>query len=226
MHRLLLSVAVLLSLTACHERRGPEPETSKLTEKMFTSSQTEVETTVEERSAPATEKQAVEASSEDTVLIDVPMLEEELPTIPLPVEESVSKPAAQFTERNKSGGTITDGLTMKEIRISQSPERTRVVFDSYSGAAEKASVSGKYTFKYDAKAHRIVLTVNGYRHFTALGKSKIRTFSANSIIKKIYLVPYKDDSGFQCNIDLRKGAKVNAFDLKEPGRIVIDIMPN
>ncbi|MBA1419407.1 MAG: hypothetical protein FAF03_00690 [Epsilonproteobacteria bacterium] len=105
---------------------------------MFTSSQTEVETTVEERSAPATEKQVVEASSEDTVLIDVPMLEEELPTIPLPVEESVSKPTSQFTERNKSGGSITDGLTMKEVRISQSPERTRVVFDSYSDANTKA----------------------------------------------------------------------------------------
>jgi len=226
MHRLLLFVAVLLSLTACHERRGPEPETSKLTDKMFTSSQTDVETTGEERNTPKTEIEAVEANSEDTKLIDVPMLEEELPTIPLPVEESVSKPTAQFTERKKSGGTITDGLTMKEIRISQNPKRTRVVFDSYNDANEKASVSGRYAFKYDAKAHRIVLTVNGYRHFTALGKGKMRTFSANSIIKKIYLVPYKDDSGFQCNIDLRKGAKVNAFDLKAPGRIVIDIMPN
>ncbi|MBA1419408.1 MAG: hypothetical protein FAF03_00695 [Epsilonproteobacteria bacterium] len=71
-----------------------------------------------------------------------------------------------------------------------------------------------------------MLTLNGYRHFTALGKTKMRTFSSNSIIKKIYLVPYKDDSGFQCNIDLRKAASINAFDLKEPGRIVIDIMPN
>ena len=227
MHKFLLPLIVLLSLTACHERRGPEPETSKLTEKIFTSSQTVEETTVEETSI-TTKNKAVESNENDTVLVDIPMLEEELPTIPLPEEERVSKPTAKFTERNKniSTGIITDGLNMKEIRVSQSPARTRIVFDSYSTANTKASTSGHYTFKYDAKKHRITLIVNGYRNFTALGLNKTRTFSANSMIEKIYLVPYKDDSGFQCNIDLRKGAKVNAFDLKAPGRIVIDIVPN
>ena len=226
MHKLLLPLIVLLSLTACHERRGPEPETSKLTEKIFTSSQTVEETTVKETTIHP-ETKIVEANSEDTVLIDIPILEE-LPIIPLPVEDRVSKPQAKFAERNKniSSGTITDGLNMKEVRVSQSPERTRIVFDSYSATNTKASVSGHYTFKYDAKKHRITLIVNGYRNFTALGANKTRTFSANSMIEKIYLVPYKDDSGFQCNIDLRKGATVNAFDLKAPGRIVIDIVPN
>ena len=223
MHKLLLPLAVVFSLTACHERQGPEPETSKLTEKIFTSSSTAVE-----RSTTVDETQVVEDHSDDTILVDIPMLEEESASAPLPEKARVSEPKTKFTERNKdtSGGTITDGLNIKEVRVSQSPERTRIVFDSYSAQNKKASVSGHYTFNYNAKKHRIILIINGYRNFTALEANKTRTFSKNSIIEKIYLVPYKDDSGFQCNIDLRKGAKVNAFNLKAPGRIVIDITPN
>ena len=137
MHRLLLFVAVLLVLTACHERRGPEPETSKLTEKMFTSSHTEMESTTKERNVPADKKQVIETNNENTVLIDVPMLEEELPIIPLPAEKGTSKPISEVSKRNKSSETSTNGLTMKKIRISQSPKRTRVVFDSYSGTQKK-----------------------------------------------------------------------------------------
>jgi len=232
MHKLLLPLAVIFSLTACHERRGPEPETSKLTEKIFTSSPTVVETTVEERNTTKAETEVVEANSDDTVLVDIPMLEElsnpikeeeeELPIIPISGVEVISEPSENSTQVNN----IADGLNIKEIRISQNPRRTRVVFDTYSDKNTKASISDQYTFKYNAKEHRITLIFNGYKSFTALGAKKTRTFSANSMIEKIYLVPYKDDSGIQCNIDLRKGAKVNAFDLKAPGRIVIDIMPN
>lgn len=225
MHRAILPLALLLSLTACHERQGPEPETSKLTEHIFTSSETDEEVTTQEKNIPITEEST---QNNDTVLVDVPILEEELPIIPLPVEERTSAPKAKFTEKNqkRSGGVISDGLTMKTMRVSEAPERTRIVFDSYSAKNTKADVSGHYTLNYNAKTHRITLIVNGYKKFTALGQSKMRTFSTNSIIKKIYLVPYKDDSGYQCNIDLHKGANVNAFDLKAPGRIVIDITPN
>ena len=225
MRKVLLPLALLLGLTACHERIAPEPETSKFTDSLFSSAPSD--DAEEAPSLPITTP-VVEANTEDTRILDVPILEDDLPIIPIASEKQTAKPMSKpaTTKKVSSGGQITDGLDMKTIRVSNNTERTRIVLDSYTSTQNKASVSGHYDFKYLPKEHRIILIVNGYRHFTALGKSRERHFSNNPFIQKIYLVPYADDSGFQCNIDLKKAAKVNAFDIKEPGRIVIDIMPN
>jgi len=224
MRKVLLPLSLLLGLTACHERIAPEPETSKFTDSLFSSAPNDVE---EAPSLPGTTP-VVEANTEDTRILDVPILEDDLPIIPIASEKSTVKTTSKPNTPKKvsSGGQVTDSLDMKTIRVSNSLERTRIVLDSYSSTQNKASVSGHYDFKYLPKEHRIILIVNGYRHFTALGKTKERHFPNNPFIQKIYLVPYADDSGFQCNIDLKKAAKVNAFDIKEPGRIVIDIVPN
>ncbi len=223
MTRLILAGLILLSFTACKERHGPQPTTSKFTGEVFSSSleSTEVEeiSTIQERPK--------QLKSETTVLQDIPILEDDLPTLPLSEERSTTMPTQQHVTQKTSvsGGNITDGLNIGEIRVSEGTERTRIVFDSYSATDVKASVSGHYTFKYLPEQNRITLVVNGYRQFSALGNSKLRTFSENSIIKKIYLTKRLDDSSFQCNIDLRQSANVNAFDIKEPGRIVIDVSP-
>ena len=213
MIKLILSGLILISFTACKERPGPQPTTSKFTGEVFSSSEEHPE--------------VKQIESETTVLEDVPILEDNLPTLPLVEAPTMNTPTAKSRQEGSSisGGTIIDGLDIGEVRVSQDPERTRIVFDSYNASNEKASESGHYTFNYFPEQNRITIVVNGYRRFSALGDSRMRTFSENSIIKKIYLSKYLDDSGFKCNIDLRQNANVNAFDLKEPGRIVIDISP-
>jgi hypothetical protein len=217
MHKLTLSLIVILSLNACKERHGPQPATSKFTGDVFSQMNGDSLTEVEE-----SQEEVRQIESENVIVEDIPVLEDDLPVLPIPKEtmENTSE-----NSLSTSGGTITDGLDVADIRISQSAERTRIVFDSYSSKTTKASVSGHYTATYKPELDRIELIVSGYRHFSALGESRSRMFPANSIIKEIYLTKMLDDSAFQCNIDLNAKANVKTFDLKEPGRIVIDILP-
>ena len=48
-------------------------------------------------------------------------------------------------------------------------------------------------------------------------------FSSKSIVDKIYLDKYLDDSGYKFYIKLKYDSEVKVFDLKNPGRIVVDI---
>ena len=230
MHRLLLSVAVLLSLTACHERRGPEPETSKLTEQLFTSSPNDTAHDTVNKTVPMKEKSTTERviTNDEAIVEDIPILEDDLPVLPMPVitEERTSEPTITHTlKQTFTGGKRSDGLDIKTIRSSQNEARTRLVFDTYASAT-KATQSGNYTFSYNPSKKQIIAVINGYRKFSALLPKKIRTFPSNSIIKNIKMEDYKDDSGFKFSINLNTSAAVNVFELKSPARIVVDITPN
>ena len=208
MTKLIFAGIVLLSLTACQERKEPKPKSSELSEEVFS------------------ETQPVQKNDKHEILIDIPILEDEVPTVPTYVEtEKTTNKSTKTEVKHASGGVITDGLDMGDIRVSHSPEKTRIVFDSYQNVGTKADVSGHYSFTYLPSKQRIELIVSGYRKFSALGSERIRTFSKSSIVQKIYLDEYLDDSGFKCIIDLRANAKVNIFDIKKPGRIVVDITP-
>ena len=106
-----------------------------------------------------------------------------------------------------------------------------MVFDSFkwnTGAKTpvvRSYSSGYYTFKYDPRTRRITAVVNGYRGFSALQSGKVRTFGSNEMVKKLYLEKYLDDSAYKFTIELKKNAKVNVFELKGPGRIIVDITP-
>ena len=215
MTKYILSCLIILSLTACQERKNPQPQSSEMTEEVFSN--------VQEDILSNTSKQI---ENENDILVDIPILEDELPVVTMANERKESTQRSIKSEiKQSSGGVITDGLDMATMRISHSPEKTRIVFDSYTQSGNKVSVSGHYNFKYVPDERRIVLIVNGYRKFSALGSDRKRTFSKSSIVKKVYLDKYLDDSGFKCIIDLRMNAKVNVFDIKEPGRIVVDITP-
>jgi hypothetical protein len=128
-------------------------------------------------------------------------------------------------EEKFSGGTISDGLDIGTIRVSYKRNSVRLVFDSYQWnqtseyLGEKVDKAGSYNFNYDPDKLLITATVNGYSGFSA----KLPKFSANSIVEKIYLDEYLDDSGYKFYIKLRYDSNVKVFDLNNPGRIVIDI---
>ena len=218
MTKTLLALFTVLALTACHERRGPEPTTSKFTEEIFTGTSKQ---TKEEAVTP----QVVDNTE---IMQDIPILEDDLPVLPTPVmaEERTSTPKAlQTSTQTFRGGKRSDGLDIKTIRSSQDTVRTRLVFDSYT-ATGKATQSGNYTFVYNPTKKQILATVNGYRKFSAMGSNKTRTFPANSIVKNIQMQKYLDDSGFKFSINLHKASSVNVFELKSPARIVVDITAN
>ena len=119
------------------------------------------------------------------------------------------------------GGYLSDGLDISKIRQSQHGNMLRLVFDS-KGASDNVSSNkvGSYSFIYYPDKYLITATIGGYRHFSA----SLPTFSTNSVVEKMYMDEYLDDSGYKFHIKLREDAKVKVFDLENPARIVVDIV--
>ena len=155
-----------------------------------------------------------------------------------PTVKKVAKkhPKVQSYTKSKqeifSGGIMTDGLDIGTIRLGKEGTTTRLVFDCYkwninsNTPSIRAHETGYYTFTYEPKKRRITAIINGYRGFSALHKAKVRTFGSNPMVRKLTMEKYLDDSGFKFTIELKKNAKVNVFDLKAPGRIIVDIFPS
>ena len=217
MTKTLLSLFIVLSLTACHERKGPEPKTSK--EQLFTTSATNTITEVVSLKEKGTvENIKTKTDEKESLVKDIPIVEDNLPVLITPVVMEKEKQTFR-------GGKRSDGLDIKVIRTSHDETHTRLVFDTYASNA-KATQSGSYIFTYDPSNKQISAVVNGYRKFSALSFNKARTFPSTSIVKNISMEKYLDDSGFKFNINLNKAASVNVFELKSPARIVVDIIPN
>jgi len=217
MTKTLLSLFIVLSLTACHERKGPEPKTSK--EQLFTTSATNTITEVVSLKEKGTvENIKTKTDEKESLVKDIPIVEDNLPVLITPVVMEKEKQTFR-------GGKRSDGLDIKVIRTSHDETHTRLVFDTYESNA-KATQSGSYIFTYDPSNKQISAVVNGYRKFSALSFNKARTFPSTSIVKNISMEKYLDDSGFKFSINLNKVASVNVFELKSPARIVVDILPN
>lgn len=114
------------------------------------------------------------------------------------------------------GGYLSDGLDISKIRQSQHGDMLRLVFDSKGASNHKV---GSYSFIYYPDKYLITATIGGYRHFSA----SLPTFSTNSVVEKMYMDEYLDDSGYKFHIKLREDAKVKVFNLENPARIVVDI---
>ena len=219
MTKLLLAAVVLFAMTACDERVGrgikaptPMPLSMQSTEEMTED--------VTEKEMPT-----LPQSEEVVVMNDVPILEDELPTLPTPteLEEPITTEKGMAkVSKVVTSPTSTKGLDIADIRISSSPERTRLVFDSYNNGT-KTSVSGAYSYSYDVAKKIITLTLTGYKNISALDNAKTRNYHG-LVVKKIYLANKGTDT-LKCIIALKKDANINIFDINEPARIVIDIFP-
>ena len=123
------------------------------------------------------------------------------------------------------GGYLSDGLDIAKIRQSQDGDVLRLVFDTYKVSTKSGTLGvpskrvGSYSFVYYPEKYLITAIVGGYRAFSA----SLPKFSSSSIVEKIYMDKYLDDSGYKFHIKLRDDAKVKVFDLQNPARIVVDI---
>ncbi len=127
-----------------------------------------------------------------------------------------------------SGGTISDGLDLSNIRIGEHTGYTRIVFDVkyWEGyGAPKAGTSsdnvGHYTFTLDQN-HSIEIEFSGFRSSSA----KDIVISGHSMVQSIKILQgeaYGDDSSVFYRIRLRAPARLKVFHLYNPARIVLDI---
>lgn len=228
MKKALLPVLLLLALTACNERKfatvpSPVPQAT-IAEELEAESPSD---TI--KKPKVTNSTTVNTSPSLPVTItSVPSKQE--PKIEPRIEPKV-KTKAQSKIQTFAGGTITDGLDIGIIRLGKEGTTTRLVFDSFKWnintrtPSVRSHDSGAYTFKYNPQNRRITAVVSGYRGFSALRSGKVRTFGSNEMVRKIYLEKYLDDSAYKFTIELKKNANVNVFELKGPGRIIVDISP-
>jgi hypothetical protein len=121
------------------------------------------------------------------------------------------------------GGSSTDGLDIKSIRIGKHDNFTRLVFDvkKKNNAQESVKKVGYYTFSYVPKTNKITAVINGYDGFSA----QIPTFSSTSIVEKMYFEDYPDEDAYKFHIQLREDATVKVFDMENPAKLVVDITP-
>ena len=127
-----------------------------------------------------------------------------------------------------SGGSISDGLDLSNIRIGEHTGYTRIVFDVtyWEGyGAPKAGKSsdnvGHYKFTLHEN-HSIEIEFSGFRSSSAKEIS-VSTQSTVESIKMLRGEAYGDDSSIFYQIRLRHPAKLKVFHLYNPARIVLDI---
>ena len=127
-----------------------------------------------------------------------------------------------------SGGSISDGLDLSNIRIGEHAGYTRIVFDvtywegyGVPRAGRVADNVGHYRFTL-SQNHNIEIEFSGFRNSSA----KYTNISAQSIVQSIKILrgeAYGDDSSIFYQIRLRHPAKLKVFHLLNPARIVLDI---
>ena len=134
-------------------------------------------------------------------------------------------------KENFSGGGIVDGLDISTIRIGKSPDYTSIILDSYKYEgknvlpSKKSPSSGPYLFTYEPSKHRIVGIIDGYKDFSALQSDQRQLFSDSKIVKNMSFLKRMGSDGIKFVITLRKNVRVNIFDVKNPGRIIINLFP-
>ena len=125
-----------------------------------------------------------------------------------------------------SGGSISDGLDLSNIRVGEHRGYTRIVFDVkyWEGyGAPKAGTSsdnvGHYKFTLNEN-HTIEVEFSGYRSNSA------KDITGQGVVQSIERLKgeaYGDDSSLFYQIILRHPAKLKVFHLYDPARIILDI---
>ena len=130
-----------------------------------------------------------------------------------------------------SGGSVVDGLDIGMVRLGQSTRYTRLIFDSYQweGYAQlpirRVQDSGTYIFTYEPKYKRITAILDGYQAFSALVGDHEDLYEGNNMVRTIHLDEYLDKSGFKFTIELKQEANIRVYEIHNPARIIIDMVP-
>jgi len=154
----------------------------------------------------------------------------------LPISSKVAKTRLKkqykvTSTESFSGGAVVDGLDIGMVRLGQSSHYTRLIFDSYQweGYAQlpirKVQDSGTYIFTYEPKHKRITAILDGYQAFSALVGDHEDLYEGNNMVRTIHLDEYLDKSGFKFTIELKQEADIRVYEIHNPARIIIDMVP-
>jgi hypothetical protein len=156
------------------------------------------------------------------------------------VEENVSiKKEVEFVEKDKydnltdfidssevSGGVVTDGKVLNNIRIGKHPDFERIVFDIYEYIGDIGASNLKvsdtacyYNIKYNKSNNNMTIVLSGVRFSNVPKVTNINSPNINYIKEIIY----EDDSAFCYEISFKQSLLYKAYVLENPARIVIDI---
>lgn len=160
-----------------------------------------------------------------------------------PSSTTTTKPATSTTPKQSTevdlstftktgtfkGGIITDGQDLSGIRFGNHDQFERLVLDlsewqktAGDGSAVPVKEACHYETTISADGLEITVTMSGIRAASA----GTPTFPSTANIKSVNAFYPSDDSTVGLSISLKSPSSYKVFSLKEPGRIVIDILAN
>ncbi len=125
-------------------------------------------------------------------------------------------------QKTVSGGEISDGKTLKNIRIEKTDSYERIIFDIYETVNNKnvaAANPPKFFISLRAYPYEFFVTIHGIRRIDA----KFDIAKNSDFIKEIYMTPFLDDSGIEFSITLTKPVQYKIYETHNPAQIVIVI---
>jgi len=176
--------------------------------------------------------QSLEIQSKDgTTTVDDTPSSNNPPSTSTPSPETSSpantiKPEGFSTTLSFTGGIITDGQDVSNIRFGRHDAFDRLVFDlatwtGNTGPGENVEESCHYEATISDDGKTITLLLSGARGASAT----LPDLAGSDYFSAISVFYPKDDSAVGFNITLKQASAYKVFNLKTPGRIVVDVMP-
>ncbi|MBF4694581.1 AMIN-like domain-containing (lipo)protein [Fusibacter ferrireducens] len=139
------------------------------------------------------------------------------------------KPTGFVKTGSFKGGVITDGQDINSIRYGNHDQFERIVIDltewqktNADGSAVKVNEACHYEATISSDGLEVQVVLSGVRAASAVAP----IFAKSSNIESLGVYYPSDDSTIGLSVKLKKPSSYKVFSLKEPGRIVIDTMPN
>lgn len=132
------------------------------------------------------------------------------------------------TQGEASGGSISDGLDVGEIRLGRHSGFERLVFDvtywegAGKAAGQAASSPGHFRIQPLVAGQEYVIELGGFRALSA----HLPRFAKDSRILSLSRrkgEAFEDDSTLSLRLAIRPGLCYRAFTLDNPARIVVDV---
>ena len=121
------------------------------------------------------------------------------------------------------GGELTDGRDIRNIRWAQQRGYERIVLDvymgNYEGLGPAVPRACHFEVSYSPGNRILKVMVAGTRRFSARFPDTARS----RLIRGFKRVPSYDDSSHTFQIQLSRSVEYEVFELRDPGRIVLDI---
>lgn len=117
--------------------------------------------------------------------------------------------------------TVQGDMNLREIRWAQRESGSeRLVLDLYKGDEKMAKPAG-YEVVDEARDQKFDIILNGYKTV----ETKIPDFEESTIIREILITENTDKGSLNIEIKLKSSPSYEVFEVENPGRLVIDFVP-